>query len=254
MTGSARRLPPPRGLRMPFIFHPLHRRPRPAPGGQLRRPPLLRGGRLLWAPRHRHRGALRLRRSLRCGGRGADSFPGNQLPFDCDADGEAGLEGYLRQTEYARLLWWPQPGVDKWVLWSGQRAPIDAEPLRVLKAFPPTPGSPLIPAGRRRKGRGHRPSPLAARRSPQDGAGACLRPHRPAPAALPRFRRWWAIPMDDGMDVVAPADPLHRDSAALERHRGSIASLEVTLSRPWRSGRGDLRAGDLWRAEQPVLG
>jgi D-arabinono-1,4-lactone oxidase len=37
------------------------------------------------------------------------------------ADGEAGLEGFLRRTEYARLMWWPQEGVRRVVTWQARR-------------------------------------------------------------------------------------------------------------------------------------
>lgn len=36
-------------------------------------------------------------------------------------DGEAGLEGFLRRTEYARLMWWPQEGVRRVVAWQARR-------------------------------------------------------------------------------------------------------------------------------------
>jgi len=36
-------------------------------------------------------------------------------------DGEAGLEGFLRRTEYARLMWWPQAGVRRVVTWQARR-------------------------------------------------------------------------------------------------------------------------------------
>lgn len=37
------------------------------------------------------------------------------------ADGATGLAAYLREVEYCRILWWPQAGVDKMVLWEGHR-------------------------------------------------------------------------------------------------------------------------------------
>jgi hypothetical protein len=36
-------------------------------------------------------------------------------------DGEDGLEGFLRRTEYARLMWWPQQGVRRIVTWQARR-------------------------------------------------------------------------------------------------------------------------------------
>lgn len=42
-------------------------------------------------------------------------------PFRLFVDGDAGIEGYLRRTDYARLLWWPQRGVERLVLWEVKR-------------------------------------------------------------------------------------------------------------------------------------
>jgi len=36
-------------------------------------------------------------------------------------DGEAGIEGFLRRAEYARLMWWPQDGVRRVVTWQARR-------------------------------------------------------------------------------------------------------------------------------------
>lgn len=36
-------------------------------------------------------------------------------------DGAAGLEGFLRRAEYARLMWWPQHGVRRVVTWQARR-------------------------------------------------------------------------------------------------------------------------------------
>ena len=47
---------------------------------------------------------------------------------DCEVDlfgpgsaSKPSLQQFLTQTEYTRLLWWPQPGVDKIVLWQAKR-------------------------------------------------------------------------------------------------------------------------------------
>jgi D-arabinono-1,4-lactone oxidase len=47
---------------------------------------------------------------------------------DCEVDlfgagttSKPNLQQFLTQTEYTRLLWWPQPGVDKIVLWQANR-------------------------------------------------------------------------------------------------------------------------------------
>jgi len=44
---------------------------------------------------------------------------------DCDidlfGDSERSLERFLLETDYARMLWWPQPGVDKLVVWKARQ-------------------------------------------------------------------------------------------------------------------------------------
>ncbi|WNG17058.1 D-arabinono-1,4-lactone oxidase [Cystobacter fuscus] len=40
-------------------------------------------------------------------------------------NGKPSLRQFLEQTEYARLLWWPQRGVEKMVVWQGKRIPYD---------------------------------------------------------------------------------------------------------------------------------
>ncbi|MFT3708517.1 MAG: D-arabinono-1,4-lactone oxidase [Archangium sp.] len=41
--------------------------------------------------------------------------------FDPFADGEQGFEALLRREPYARLLWWPQPRVNRFQLWRAKR-------------------------------------------------------------------------------------------------------------------------------------
>jgi hypothetical protein len=41
--------------------------------------------------------------------------------YELFGDGEAGLEGFFRRTEYARLMWWPQAGVRRVVTWQARR-------------------------------------------------------------------------------------------------------------------------------------
>lgn len=38
--------------------------------------------------------------------------------------GADGFEKFMAQTDYARLLWWPQPGVNKLVTWKADRVPL----------------------------------------------------------------------------------------------------------------------------------
>jgi FAD/FMN-containing dehydrogenase len=41
--------------------------------------------------------------------------------YDPFAEGERGLAAFLRRTEYARLMWWPQRKVERLVTWQGRR-------------------------------------------------------------------------------------------------------------------------------------
>ncbi|MBX3230639.1 MAG: FAD-binding protein [Labilithrix sp.] len=41
--------------------------------------------------------------------------------YELFGDGERGLEGFLRRTEYARLMWWPQEHVRRVVTWQARR-------------------------------------------------------------------------------------------------------------------------------------
>ncbi len=52
---------------------------------------------------------------------------------DCEIDlfgpggnGKPSLQQFFEQTEYTRLLWWPQKGVEKMVVWKGERIPFDS--------------------------------------------------------------------------------------------------------------------------------
>lgn len=47
--------------------------------------------------------------------------PEGDCGYALTGDGEAGLEGFLRRTEYARLMWWPQEGVRRVVTWQAAR-------------------------------------------------------------------------------------------------------------------------------------
>lgn len=66
-----------------------------------------------------------------------ETFSRTETPFDLFGEGDAGLAGYFQSHDYARVLWWPQPGVDRLVFWHGdicpQRGPKQAyEPLPVV--------------------------------------------------------------------------------------------------------------------------
>jgi FAD/FMN-containing dehydrogenase len=61
-------------------------------------------------------------------------------PFDWCAPGA--LEGFFKRHEYARVLWWPQPLVDKVQIWTGARAlyddKVERKPYENLAAWQQT--------------------------------------------------------------------------------------------------------------------
>ncbi len=44
-----------------------------------------------------------------------------RAPFDMFKEGPKDVATFLRDTEYARILWWPQRGVDKLAIWTARR-------------------------------------------------------------------------------------------------------------------------------------
>jgi D-arabinono-1,4-lactone oxidase len=50
-----------------------------------------------------------------------DISPVGDAPLDLCGAGAGGLGAFLRETEYARLMWWPQAGVDRLVTWQARR-------------------------------------------------------------------------------------------------------------------------------------
>ena len=99
-----------------------------------------------------------------------------RAPFDLCGSGAGSLEAFLRDTEYARVLWWPQRGVDKLVVWQARRM-----------ARPTT--------GTRRERRGHCALAPTAPSTPCSGARCRCRPWpvRRCPcsaAGAARSRRW----------------------------------------------------------------
>jgi FAD/FMN-containing dehydrogenase len=67
-------------------------------------------------------------------------FDRAHAPFDLEADGRDGLMAFFRAHDYARVLWWPQPYVDRLVVWTAEREPPSAE-ARSYQAFPTVLGS-----------------------------------------------------------------------------------------------------------------
>ena len=52
---------------------------------------------------------------------------------DRDGSGLPSLERFLLDADYARLMWWPQRGFDRLVVWQARRAPF--EPERALRPY-----------------------------------------------------------------------------------------------------------------------
>ena len=53
------------------------------------------------------------------------SYTSDSLQIDPFSEGKKGLpdmETFLKQTEFTRIMWWPQAGVDKLVVWKAQKA------------------------------------------------------------------------------------------------------------------------------------
>ena len=44
-----------------------------------------------------------------------------EAEVDLFADGETGIAAHFQRSEYTRLLWWPEPGVDRLVVWKARR-------------------------------------------------------------------------------------------------------------------------------------
>jgi len=63
----------------------------------------------------------------RCAIKGTEStfvIGSNLAPFQPFQGGPTGLEQYLRDQNYCRVMWWPQSGVNKMVSWTASRVPI----------------------------------------------------------------------------------------------------------------------------------
>lgn len=122
----------------------------------------------------------------------------DSAPFDLGADGDAGVDGFLRENEYARAFWWPQEGVDKISIWAARAVPgPPAEESRPYRLLPEVAGS---------------TTPAQAVAGTFIGAACRWRRFGRLSAALynaflpgddsQEFRdAWWrALPMDDELD------------------------------------------------------
>jgi hypothetical protein len=81
----------------------------------------------------------------------------DKAAFDPFASGTGGLADFLGKHDYCRIMWWPQPGVDKLVTWTADRMALEdgfkPDPYRELgdddenpKSYPPALWDTLIPA------------------------------------------------------------------------------------------------------------
>jgi len=178
-----------------------------------------------------------------------------EAAIDLFSSGPDGLAAAFAENEYIRLLWWPQPGVDRLVTWKARRmqpADYDAETgsssnLRRVpyKPFPEVLGSGLpmqAAAGLALRAIGAWPQRLAAsskriakvlRGASEKALAPLYRSFVPVDTAGPqRFRdTWWqGLPMDDCMEErlmpVAFLEawlPLERAADAMERLRDHVA-------------------------------
>ena len=80
----------------------------------------------------------------------------DKAAFDLFEPGPGGLEAFLRANDYCRIMWWPQPRVNKLVTWTAQRIPLEAgfipKPYRELgdsdenpRSYPPELWNTLVP-------------------------------------------------------------------------------------------------------------
>jgi FAD/FMN-containing dehydrogenase len=49
------------------------------------------------------------------------TLPFDEVPFDLFGTGPGSLEAFLRDSEYSRIEWWPQAGVNRLVIWNARR-------------------------------------------------------------------------------------------------------------------------------------
>ncbi len=174
---------------------------------------------------------------------------------DLFSDGDDGLCALFERSEYLRLLWWPQPGVDRLVVWKARRMqPSEYDgvtgPPQALRRLPYLPfpevmGSTLpmqASAGLALRAIGNRPAQVAGLGGP---VGALLRKFTEA-ALAPVYRgfvpvdaggrqhfhdSWWqGLPMDDSMEerfmkvsFLEAWLPLSSAGEAMRRLRAHVA-------------------------------
>lgn len=144
---------------------------------------------------------------------GRESISATRLSGDLDFYGDRhgsglpSLEQFLLDTDYARLMWWPQRGFDRLVVWQAGRVPFDPQrSLRPYREITPLPVVSQVAASIIYTVLGNLDAPERAmshvRRLRRARARADWR------GASAWWRRLWA----------RPADPSHTTAARSERH------------------------------------
>jgi FAD/FMN-containing dehydrogenase len=124
--------------------------------------------------------------------------PGSGLPS---------LEQFLLDTDYTRLMWWPQRQFDRLVVWQAHRAPFDPRrPVRPYRQVTPLPVASQAAASIIYTVLGNLDAPDRAARAVRR-----MRAARPG-ADWGAAARWWR-----GL-FTRPADPSHAAASRSERH------------------------------------
>jgi FAD/FMN-containing dehydrogenase len=167
--------------------------------------------------------------------------------IDLFSDGPTGLAAALRAHEYLRLMWWPQPGVDKLVVWQARRATVADAARRPAPyvQMPPILGSSRLTLGLAGQALGatawwRDTHLLRPKRAPRSRVARLVEDHAfprlynvfvPVDPAPRPFRASWrdGLPMDDQMDErLMPVTftelflPLAQAGEALRRIRALV--------------------------------
>lgn len=128
----------------------------------------------------------------------------DDAPFSLAATGERSLEAFFRAHDFSRVLWWPQPGLDRFVLWTADVRPWPDAPQ-------PTPYFPMPPV-------------LGSSVPLQVAASAALHTigHRPS-----RWAQWL-----DGRGFGAPLEKLLERTLA-PVYRAFVEESRQTFSDAW---------------------
>lgn len=183
------------------------------------------------------------------------TLPRSEAPFSLSATGPRSLEAFLRRHDFARVLWWPQPGVDRLVVWTADARPWSERPPEPTPYLPMLPvlGSPVpmqVAASAALHAIGHRPTRLnrwlddaptvagVARPLVEKALGAVYRSFV-EPGAQRFSDTWWrAVPQDDAMEEgLLPVD-MTEVWVPVAQAPEALAWLQHALQ-----GRGYLRSG-----------